>query len=178
MVLAFAWSAVRPAAAAEATALAFEAKSIEGEKVELGQFKGKVVLIVNVASRCGLTGQYDGLQALYEKYKDQDFVILGFPCNQFGGQEPAAEADIKQFCTTKFGVTFPMFSKVNVNGPDATPLYKFLTSQETKPQGSGKVSWNFEKFLIGKDGKVAARFSPATTPDAAELVTAIESALK
>ena len=117
-------------------------------------------------------------QALYEQHKDQGLVVLGFPCNQFGGQEPAGETEIKQFCSSKHGVTFPMFSKINVNGPDAAPLYKFLTSKETKPEGAGKISWNFEKFLIGKDGQILARFSPRTAPDAPELVAAIQDALK
>lgn len=158
-------------------ALDFEVSTIEGETVDLEKYKGKVVLIVNVASKCGLTPQYEGLQAMYEKYQDKGFVVLGFPCNQFKGQEPGSDAEIKQFCTTKYDVSFPLFSKLEVNGEDAAPLYKYLTAQNTEPVGSGEISWNFEKFLIGRDGKVAARFSPRTKPEAPELVKAIESEL-
>ncbi len=163
---------------ADDSPLAFQVSSIDGEKVELSQYKGKVVLIVNVASKCGLTPQYEALQALYEKYKDQGLVILGFPCNQFNSQEPGTEAEIKQFCSSKYGVTFPMFAKVEVNGPEAAPLYKMLTTTSTQPQGPGNISWNFEKFLVGRDGKVIARFNPRTKPDALDLVQTIEKALK
>jgi glutathione peroxidase len=164
---------------AEGVATNFQVKSIDGETIDLSStYQGKVLLVVNVASKCGLTPQYTGLQKLYDKYKDQGLVILGFPCNEFNGQEPGSEAEIKQFCSTKYNVTFPLFSKIKVNGPEAEPLYKHLTSQVTKPQESGKISWNFEKFLIGKDGTVVARFSPRTTPDAQELIQAVEQALK
>jgi len=158
-------------------ALCSTVKTIDGKSVDLADYQGKVVLIVNVASACGLTPQYAGLQSLYEKYSDKGLVVLGFPCNQFGGQEPGSELQIQEFCSSKYKVTFPMFSKVEVNGSGAAPLYQFLTAQETKPVGSGKISWNFEKFLIGPDGKLINRFSPRTTPDDAELVKAIESAL-
>lgn len=158
-------------------ALCSQVKTIDGKEVDLADYKGKVVLVVNVASACGLTPQYEGLQALYEKYGDKGLVVLGFPCNQFGAQEPGTESEIKQFCSSKYKVTFPMFSKVEVNGPGAAPLYQFLTSQETKPVGAGKISWNFEKFLIGADGKLLQRFSPRTSPDSEELVKAIEAAL-
>lgn len=158
-------------------ALGFEVKSIDGESVKLADYQGKVVLVVNVASQCGLTGQYSGLQELYETYKDKGLVVLGFPCNQFGSQEPGTEADIKQFCSTKYKVTFPMFSKVDVNGADAAPFYKYLTAQDTSPVGNGKISWNFEKFLVGRDGQVIHRFSPRVSPSDAELVKAIEAAL-
>ena len=158
-------------------ALDFEMKNIDGEKVDLEQYEGKVVLIVNVASKCGLTPQYEGLQALYEKYKDKDFVILAFPCNQFGKQEPGTELEIKEFCSSKYSVTFPMFSKIDVNGEEAAPLYKYLTTTEAEPVGTGKISWNFEKFLINRDGKLIARFNPRTTPSDGDLVKAIEGAL-
>jgi glutathione peroxidase len=160
------------------SALDFKVKSIDAETVDLNEYKGKVVLVVNVASQCGLTPQYTELQSLYEQYKDQDFVVLGFPCNQFGSQESGTEAEIKQFCSTKYKVTFPMFSKVEVNGADATPLYKHLTAQDAPPVGSGKITWNFEKFLIGRDGQVVNRFSPRTKPSDAELVKTIEAQLK
>lgn len=158
-------------------ALAFDAKTIDGADTSLGEYQGKVVLVVNVASKCGLTPQYEGLEALYQKYKDKGLVVLGFPCNQFGGQEPGSEAEIKEFCSSKYDVTFPMFSKIEVNGDGAAPLYKYLTSQSTQPVGSGDISWNFEKFLIGRDGQLLARFSPRTKPSDAELVSAIEKAM-
>ncbi len=158
-------------------ALNFDVKTIDGEAINLEDYEGKVVLIVNVASKCGLTPQYNGLQSLYEKYKDKGFVVLGFPCNQFGGQEPGSEADIKEFCSSKFNVTFPMFSKLDVNGEGASDLYKYLTSKDAEPTGSGKISWNFEKFLIDREGQLVNRFSPRTTPDADELIKAIESEL-
>lgn len=158
-------------------ALNFEMANIDGEKVDLEQYEGKVVLIVNVASECGLTPQYEGLEKIYKQYKDKGFVVLGFPCNQFGSQEPGTEAEIKQFCSTKYSVTFPMFSKVAVNGEDATPLYKYLTYKDLKPAGTGKIKWNFEKFLVGRDGQVIARYSPTTKPEDAELTKAIEAAL-
>ena len=158
-------------------ALDFKMKNIDGKTVDLEDYEGKVVLIVNTASQCGLTPQYTGLEALYEKYKDKGFVILGFPCNQFAGQEPGSDAEIKKFCSTEYHVTFPMFSKIEVNGDDASPLYKYLTSQDVKPKGQGTVSWNFEKFLIDRDGKLVARFAPPTKPSDAKLVKAIESKL-
>lgn len=158
-------------------ALDFKMKSIDGEAVDLHDYEGNVVLIVNVASRCGLTRQYAGLQSLYEKYKDQGLVVIGFPCNQFGGQEPGTNAEVKQFCSTKYDVTFPMMSKIEVNGDDAAPLYKYLTSKQVGPANAGRISWNFEKFLIGRDGELIHRFSPRTTPTDPELVKQIESAL-
>ena len=164
-------------AAKHECALNFDVKTIDGKEVNLEDYEGKVVLVVNVASQCGLTPQYNGLQSLYKKYEEKGFVVLGFPCNQFGSQEPGTEAEIKQFCTSKFNVTFPMFSKLDVNGEGASPLYKYLTSKNVEPAGSGKVSWNFEKFLIDRDGQLVNRFSPRTAPDDAELVKAIESEL-
>ena len=149
-------------------------KSIDGTDVDLGSYKGKVVLVVNVASRCGATPQYAGLQDLYEKYKDKGFVVLGFPANDFGAQEPGSDDEIKQFCTSKYDVTFPMFSKITVKGADKPKLYQVLT--ETADP-AGDIGWNFEKFLIGKDGKVAGRFKTRVEPDDAALVAAIEAAL-
>lgn len=176
-----AMSATNDARADDATehvcALNFEAKTIDGEAVDLHDYEGKVVLIVNVASRCGLTPQYAGLQSLYEKYQEKGLVVIGFPCNQFGGQEPGSEADIKQFCSTKYDVTFPMMSKVDVNGSGACDLYKMLTTTAAEPAGKGPISWNFEKFLIDREGNLVNRFSPRTKPTDEELVAAIESQL-
>lgn len=158
-------------------ALDFKVTSIDGQAVDLEKYQGQVVLIVNVASRCGLTPQYAELQALYEQHKDQGLVVLGFPCNQFGGQEPGTEAEIQQFCSTNYNVSFPLFSKLDVNGPAAAPLYQYLTAQDVEPAGSGKISWNFEKFLIGRDGKVVQRFSPRTKPSDPKVVEAIKTQL-
>lgn len=158
-------------------ALNFTVKDIDGKDVALSTFKGKVILVVNVASKCGNTPQYAGLESLYEKYKDQGLVILGFPADNFGHQEPGSNEQIKAFCTTTYKVSFPMFSKLSVKDADQAPLYKYLTSQITAPQPSGDITWNFEKFLIGRDGTVIARFAPATKPDAKDLVEAIEQAL-
>ena len=155
----------------------FSATSIDGQKRSLSEFSGKVCLVVNVASRCGLTPQYEGLQALYERFKDRGLEVLGFPCNQFAGQEPGTEAQIQQFCTSKYHVTFPMFSKIDVNGASQHPLYAYLTSQPTAPDGAGNIAWNFAKFLIAKDGSVAGRFGPRTTPLDPALLDAIEKAL-
>jgi glutathione peroxidase len=151
----------------------FTLNSIDGKPAPLSAYDGKVVLLVNVASRCGYTPQYTGLEALYEKYKDRGFVILGFPANNFGGQEPGTNEEIKTFCSTKYNVTFPMYAKVSVKGADITPLYKFLT--ETN---GGDVKWNFTKFLADKHGNVIGRFDSAVTPDSPQLVAAIEAALK
>jgi len=159
-------------------ALAFTMASLGGKSVELGQYQGKVVLVVNVASKCGLTPQYKQIQALYEKYKNDGLVILGFPCDQFGHQEPGTSEEIRQFCTLNYGVSFPLFGKIEVNGDGACPLYKYLTALATKPAGAGKIAWNFEKFLVGRDGQVVARFAPRTKPDAPEVIQAIEAELK
>ncbi|WP_417730199.1 glutathione peroxidase [Rosistilla oblonga] len=156
----------------------FKMESIEGKTVDFAQFKGKAILVVNVASECGLTPQYEGLQALYEKYKDKGLVVLGFPCNQFGKQEPGTSAEIQSFCKSNYDVSFPMFAKVEVNGDDACPLYKHLTAADTKPKGAGKVSWNFEKFLVDGHGHVVGRYGPQTEPDDAALTQQIESLLK
>lgn len=157
------------------TAHEFSLKSIDGEKVSLEKYEGKVLLIVNVASRCGLTPQYEQLQAMHQKYADKGLVVIGVPCNQFGGQEPGSEADIKQFCSSKYSVTFPMMSKIEVNGKGEDPLYSWLKSQTDQ---KSDISWNFEKFVVGKDGKVVGRFSPRVKPDAEEVVKAIDAALK
>lgn len=162
----------------EAGVLNRKMTKLDGKEVNLAAYKGKVVLIVNVASKCGLTPQYTELQKLHEAHKEQGLAILGFPCNQFGGQEPGEAADIKQFCTENYGVTFDMFSKINVNGDDACDLYKVLTSTEAPPEGKkGKIKWNFEKFLIGRDGKVAARFAPRTKPSDEAVMKSIKAEL-
>jgi glutathione peroxidase len=160
------------------SALDFKMKSITGQDVNLAEYKGKVLLMVNVASRCGYTGQYEGLESMYEKYQDKGFAVLGFPCNQFLWQEPGNDAQIAEFCSSKYHVKFPMFSKIEVNGANAAPLYKYLTSVETKPAKKGKISWNFEKFVVGKNGEVVARFAPGTEPDAPEVVAVIDAELK
>jgi glutathione peroxidase len=154
-------------------------KNIDGKDVKLADaYKGKVVLIVNVASQCGLTPQYKQLQALHDKYGKDGLAVVGIPCNQFGGQEPGSEEEIKGFCSKNYGVKFDMFSKVDVNGDKACDLYKQLTALDTKPQGSGKISWNFEKFVVGRSGEVIARFNPRTSPDAKEVVDVLEAELK
>lgn len=163
---------------AKMSALEFKLKDIKGTEVDLSKYKGKVVLFVNVASKCGLTPQYKGLEALYSKYEKDGLVIIGVPANEFGKQEPGTNEEIAKFCSAKYNVTFPMMSKIVVKGAGIDPLYAFLTAQDTKPTGKGDISWNFEKFLIGRDGKVAARFNPRTSPDDAELISAIETALK
>ncbi len=151
----------------------FTMDSIDGKPLPLATFKGKVTLVVNVASRCGFTPQYEGLEAVYEKFRDKGFVIAGFPANNFGFQEPGTNDEIKQFCSSKYSVKFPMFAKVSVKGTDMVPLYQFLT----KSMG-GDIEWNFTKFLIGKDGKVIARFASDVEPQSPQLLAAIEKALK
>ncbi len=145
----------------------YKVKNISGEDVSMSEYKGKVVLIVNTASKCGFTKQYEGLEELYEKYKDQGFVILGFPCNQFGAQEPGGNEEIKNFCTSTFSVTFPMMSKIDVNGDDADPLYKFLKKEKGGILGDD-IKWNFTKFLIDREGNVVDRFASQKTPKALE----------
>jgi glutathione peroxidase len=156
----------------------FTLNSIDGQPTSLAQFKGKVVLIVNVASRCGFTPQYAGLEALYNKYKDQGFVVLGFPANNFLWQEPGTNAEIKTFCSTKYHVTFPMFAKVSVKGSEKTPLYQFLTGKKANPSTGGEIGWNFTKFLADRNGNVIARFGTRVAPDAPELIQAVEAALR
>jgi glutathione peroxidase len=152
----------------------FTMNDIDGKPVKLDSYKGKVVLVVNVASRCGNTPQYEGLEKLYKQHKDKGFVVLGFPANNFMGQEPGSEAEIKQFCSSKYNVTFPMFSKISVKGSDIHPLYQYLTQNSTP---NGEVQWNFGKFLIGKDGKILARFDPGVQPNSPEVTSAVEKAL-
>jgi len=171
-------SAIGLAASAVASDIDFKMKSLDGKEVDLAKtYKGKVLLVVNVASKCGLTPQYKDLQALHEKYAAKGLCVLGFPCNQFLQQEPGSASEIRQFCTTKYGVQFDMFEKIDVNGAGACALYKHLTALPTLPKGSGDISWNFEKFLIGRDGKVVARFKPQTKPADPELIKAIEAGL-
>ena len=155
----------------------FTLKSIDHQPVNLSSFTGKVVLIVNVASKCGYTPQYTALEALYEKYKDRGFVIVGVPANNFMQQEPGTDAEIKTFCTNKYNVSFPMMSKVSVKGEDIAPLYTYLTGKESDPEFGGDIKWNFTKFLFDKTGKAVARFEPGTKPDAPEVTAAIEAAL-
>jgi glutathione peroxidase len=150
-------------------------KDINGKDTTLATYKGNVLLIVNVASHCGFTPQYKGLEALYQKYSDQGFVVLGFPCNQFNGQEPGSDAEIKQFCTSTYNVTFPLFDKLEVNGSNRHPLYVLLAGPDSP--FPGKITWNFNKFLIGKDGKILKRFDSKVTPESAELTQAVEAAL-
>jgi len=155
----------------------YSARTIDGEEKPLSDFAGRVLLIVNVASQCGLTPQYRGLQELYEHYGPRGLEVLGFPCNQFGNQEPGSEQEIRTFCETRYQVTFPLFAKIEVNGPNRHPLYAYLTQQPTTPDGPGDIQWNFAKFLVGRDGRVIARFAPATAPVSDEVVEAIEQAL-
>ena len=146
--------------------------TIDGKPAPLSTYKGKVLLVVNVASKCGYTPQYTGLEALYKKYKDRGLVLVGVPANNFGGQEPGTNEEIQTFCSRTYGVTFPMMSKVSVKGDDKAPLYQYLTSNT-----GGEVKWNFTKFLVGRDGRILERFEPAVKPDSAELLSAVEKAL-
>ena len=155
----------------------FTLKDIDGQDVNLGSLKGQVLLIVNVASKCGFTPQYDGLQKLYETYRDKGLVVLGFPANDFLWQEPGTDEQIKSFCTLKYDVTFPMFAKISVKGSNQHPLYAFLTDKQANPSVNGKISWNFNKFLIGRDGRVIRQFGSRAKPQGEELVKSIEAAL-
>ena len=150
-------------------------KDIDGKEASLKAYQGKVLLIVNVASQCGLTPQYKALEAIHEKYKDKGLTVLGFPCNQFGGQEPGSNEQIKEFCSTKYNVSFPLFDKIDVNGPKRHPLYTSLAGKDSPFPGD--IKWNFGKFLIGRDGKILKRCEPRTVPNAPEVVAAIEAAL-
>ncbi|HXW47195.1 MAG TPA: glutathione peroxidase [Streptosporangiaceae bacterium] len=151
--------------------------TLAGEPSSLAEFDGKTLLIVNVASKCGLTPQYAGLEDLHKRFADRGFSVVGFPCNQFGGQEPGTAGEIAEFCSATYGVTFPMFEKIDVNGPNRHPIYTELTAAADGAGESGDVQWNFEKFLVGPDGTVLARFRPMTTPEAEDLVGAIEASL-
>jgi glutathione peroxidase len=154
----------------------FTLPSIDGKPMPLADFKGKVILMVNVASQCGYTPQYTALETVYEKYKDKGFVIVGFPANNFGQQEPGTNQEIKTFCSRKYSVTFPLYAKVSVKGVDQTPLYQYLT-KEADPAVAGEIKWNFTKFLVDRNGKVVQRFEPAVTPDSPQVVSAIEKLL-
>lgn len=156
----------------------FTLKDIDGQDVALADYQGQVLLVVNVASKCGFTRQYAGLEKLYQKYKNQGFTVLGFPANNFMGQEPGTEAEIKTFCSLNYGVSFPMFSKISVKGKTIHPLYAYLTSKAQHPKYGGAITWNFNKFLIGKDGQVIGRFGSRTEPEDPELAAAIEKALE
>jgi glutathione peroxidase len=155
----------------------FTLNSIDGQPAPLADYKGKVVLLVNVASKCGFTPQYSALEATYEKYKSQGFVILGFPANNFGAQEPGTNEEIKTFCSRKYNVTFPMYAKISVKGEDQAPLYSYLT-KDTGPGMVGDIKWNFTKFLVDRNGNMVQRFESAVTPDSPEMVAAIEKQLK
>lgn len=165
---------VATAAAADLTTIPF--KTIAGKETNLAEYKGKVVLVVNTASKCGLTPQYEKLEAIYDKYRKKDFVILAFPCNDFSNQEPGTAEEIKEFCKDNYKISFPLMEKIHVKGAEQHPLYTALTGKEGAFPGD--VAWNFGKFLIGKDGKPLARFEPKTTPDSPEVTEAIEKALK
>lgn len=159
------------------TAHDFTLRTIRGEARSLDEYRGKALLIVNVASKCGMTPQYADLQALYDEYEGRGLVVLGIPCNQFADQEPGSEAEIEQFCSLEYGVTFPMFAKVDVNGPDRHPLYAWLTEQDAAPEGAGDVKWNFGKFLVDREGRLVARFKPTKGPRSDDVRKAIEAAL-
>jgi glutathione peroxidase len=166
-----------PTAFAASSVYDFTLAAIDGTPTPLANYKGKVMLIVNVASQCGYTYQYEGLQALYVKYKDRGLVVTGFPANNFGEQEPGSDAEIGAFCKSKFGVTFPMFGKISVAGKDKAPLYQFLTDKTANPKTGGEIPWNFTKYLVDRNGKVLARFDPPVEPGSKELTSAIERAL-
>jgi glutathione peroxidase len=157
--------------------LGFTMKDIDGKDVDLAKYKGKVVLFVNVASRCGYTPQYEGLQKLYDQYGKDGLVVVGVPANEFGRQEPGSDEDIKKFCTSKYNVTFPMMSKVVVKGDGISPLYKYLTSKETNPNFAGDIAWNFEKFLVNRKGEVVGRYKSKVDPTSDELQTAVKAEL-
>ena len=154
----------------------FKVDSIDNKPVTLSDYQGKVLLMVNVASQCGFTPQYTGLESLYEKYRDKGLVVMGFPANNFGAQEPGSNDEIKTFCSRKYSVKFPLFSKMSVTGSDESPLYQYLTKQ-ANPKTAGDIKWNFTKFLVDKSGNVIARFEPNVTPDSPEVIAAIEKAL-
>lgn len=155
----------------------FTLNSIEGKPVNLSNYKGKVLVVVNVASKCGFTGQYKNLESLYRSYKDKGVVVLGFPANNFLGQEPGSDQEIATFCKRTYDVSFPMFSKISVKGSDQHPLYRYLTDKKLNPEHGGEISWNFNKFVIGRNGAIVARFGSMTKPDSKEMVAAIEKAL-
>ena len=155
----------------------FSARTITGEDSSLRDYAGKVAVVVNVASKCGLTPQYAGLEKLYETYRARGLEVLGFPCNQFAGQEPGTDAEVQEFCKLRYGVSFPLFSKIDVNGAARHPLYAWLSAEDAAPEGPGDIKWNFGKFVVGRDGRVKARFAPTTAPDDPAFTAAIEKAL-
>jgi glutathione peroxidase len=163
---------------ADKSVLDFTLKNIDGKETKLSDYRGKVLLLVNVASKCGYTPQYEGLQAIYAKFRDQGLIVMGFPANNFLGQEPGTNEEIKQFCALKYNVSFPMFAKISVKGADIHPLYQFLTSKETNPEFGGDITWNFNKFLVDRNGKVIARFETREKPEGEKVTQAIEQALK
>jgi glutathione peroxidase len=183
-VLALAVAATFPVTAGEKgtakvpAALNFKMTTIDGKAVDLAKYRGKVVLIVNVASECGYTKQYKSLQALHAKYAKDGLAVLGIPCNDFGSQEPGTEKEIQAFCSKEYGVEFDLFAKVKILGKEPAPLYQFLQSKDTNPKHAGTVKWNFEKFLISRNGEVVGRFESAVNPEGAEFVSAIEAELK
>jgi glutathione peroxidase len=156
----------------------FSARTIDGTPKKLADYRGKVLLVVNVASQCGLTPQYKGLEALREEYGARGLDVLGFPANEFGAQEPGSEAQIKEFCETRYGVKFDMFAKVKVKGPGIDPIFEYLTSKESNPAFGGDIKWNFNKFLVGKDGALLGRFEPQVEPTSPEVKAAVEKALE
>jgi glutathione peroxidase len=177
-ILALAFGMTAGAAEQARSVLDFTLQGIDGMETPLRQFQGKVLLLVNTASKCGFTPQYKTFEEIYKRYKDQGLVILGFPANNFLWQEPGTNQEIKQFCLINYGVSFPMFAKISVAGKDIDPLYKFLVDKETNPRFAGKISWNFTKFLVDRKGEVVARFAPRTVPDDPEVIAAIEKALQ
>ncbi|MEP7149973.1 MAG: glutathione peroxidase [Acidobacteriota bacterium] len=171
-------TAVVEAADKSKSVLNFTMRDIDGKEVKLKRYKGSILLVVNTASKCGYTPQYEGLQATYEKYRAKGFYVLGFPANNFGEQEPGTEKEIKEFCESKYKVTFPMFAKISVKGEDQDPLYSYLTSKEINPAFGGEITWNFNKFLIDRKGKIVARFSSKDKPDGEVVTDAIEKYLE
>jgi glutathione peroxidase len=176
-VVAFLFLGVMLAFAASKTVYDFTLSSIDGQPTSMGTYKGKVLLVVNVASRCGFTPQYSALESVYEKYKDRGLVIVGVPANNFGAQEPGTNQKIKTFCTRKYNVQFPMMSKVSVKGSDTAPLYQYLTDTSVNPKTGGEIKWNFTKFLFDRNGNIVARFEPEVTPDSPQVIAAIEKTL-
>jgi len=156
----------------------FTLNSIDGQPAPLAAYKGKVLLLVNVASKCGFTPQYKELESMFEKYKDQGFLVVGFPANNFLAQETGTDAEIKDFCSRTYQVKFPMYAKISVKGDDKAPLYQYLTDKTANPNTGGEIKWNFTKFLVGRDGKIIARYEPTVKPDAPQVVDAVEKALK
>lgn len=163
--------------ASEKSVYDYTLNSIDGQPAPFAAFKGKVLMLVNVASRCGYTPQYSALESVYEKYKDKGLVIVGVPANNFGAQEPGTNEEIKTFCTRKYNVQFPMMSKVSVKGSDTAPLYQYLTDTKLNPKTGGEIKWNFTKFLVDRQGNIISRFEPEVTPDSPQVISAIEGAL-